>query len=156
MANVSLLTIGGPGIVGHIGVAAKVFAAAAQVQANVLFISQASSENDICFIVETADAEKTVAALREAFAHDLARHEVEHIRVNHDIAIVAAVGEKMHGMTGVAGRVFSALGRAGINIIAIAQGSSEYNVSLVVEKDAMQPAVAVLHDEFALSEAAEI
>jgi aspartate kinase len=156
MANVSLLTIGGPGLVGNIGVAAKVFAAAAQVQANVLFISQASSENDICFIVETADAEKTVAALREAFAHDLTRHEVEHIRVNHDIAIVAAVGEKMHGMAGVAGRVFSALGRAGINIIAIAQGSSEYNVSLVVEKSAMQPAVAVLHDEFALSEAAEI
>ena len=154
MANVSLITIGGPGIVGAIGVAAKTFTAAAQVRANVLFISQASSENDICFIVEAADAEKTVAALRETFANDLARHEVEHIQVNSDIAIVAAVGEKMHGMAGVAGRVFSALGHAGINIIAIAQGSSEYNVSLVVEKEAMQKAVAVLHDEFALGQPA--
>jgi aspartate kinase len=153
MANVSLITLGGPGIVGAIGVAAKTFTAAAQVRANVLFISQASSENDICFIVETADAEKTVAALRDAFADDLAHHAVEHIQVNNDIAIVAAVGEKMHGMTGVAGRVFSALGREGINIIAIAQGSSEYNVSFVVERSALRSSVTILHQEFTLHEA---
>ena len=150
IASVSLVTIGGPGIVGAIGVAAKTFTAAAGARANVLFISQASSENDICFIVEAADAEKTVAALREAFAYDLAHHEVEHIQINNDIAIVAAVGEGMHGARGVAGRIFGAMGAANVNIIAIAQGSSEYNVSFVVEKDALTQAVVALHDEFAL------
>jgi aspartate kinase len=150
IANVSLVTIGGPGIVGAIGVAAKTFTAAAGVRANVLFISQASSENDICFVVETADADRTVAALREAFAYDLAHHEVEHIQVDNNIAIVAAVGEGMHGARGVAGRIFGAMGAAGVNVIAIAQGSSEYNVSFVVEKDALRRAVVALHDEFAL------
>jgi aspartate kinase len=150
IANVSLVTIGGPGIVGAIGVAAKTFTAAAGVRANVLFISQASSENDICFVVETADADRTVAALRKAFAYDLAHHEVEHIQVDNNIAIVAAVGEGMHGARGVAGRIFGAMGAAGVNVIAIAQGSSEYNVSFVVEKDALRRAVVALHDEFAL------
>ena len=153
IANVSLLTLGGPGIVGAIGVAARTFAAAARVRANVLFISQASSENDICFVVETADADKTVAALRTEFAYDVAHHSIEHIRVNHDIAIVAAIGERMRGALGLAGRLFSALGANGVNVSAIAQGSSEYNVSLVVHKATMQRAVTALHEEFMLHQA---
>jgi aspartate kinase len=148
--NVSMITIGGRGIVGVVGVAAKTFQAVASVRANVLLISQSSSENDICLIVESADAPQTLKALRAAFAADLVHHDVEHITVNSDIAIVAVVGEKMRGTPGIAGRTFSALGRCGINIIAIAQGSSEYNVSFVVEAGAMRDAVVAVHDEFQL------
>ena len=150
MSNVTLITVGGRGIVGLPGVAAKTFTAAASAQANVLLISQSSSGNDICFIIDSRDAAATVAELRQAFAFDLAHKEVEHITLNADIAIVAVVGERMRGTPGIAGRTFSALGRRGINIIAIAQGSSEYNVSLVVEAGLMGEVVQALHSEFGL------
>jgi len=150
MSNVTLITVGGRGIVGLPGVAAKTFTAAASAQANVLLISQSSSGNDICFIIDSGDAPRTVAELRAAFASDLAHKEVEHIIVNAEIAIVAVVGERMRGTPGIAGRAFSALGRRGINIIAIAQGSSEYNVSLVVEAGLMREVVQALHSEFDL------
>jgi aspartate kinase len=148
--NVSLVTVGGRGIVGLPGVAARTFTAVASANANVLLISQSSSGNDICFIINSADAAGTVEKLRQAFAFDLAHHEVEHITVNPAIAIVAVVGDRMRGVPGIAGRTFSALGRRGINIIAIAQGSSEYNVSLVVEAGLMREAVQSLHSEFGL------
>jgi aspartate kinase len=154
ISDVTLITVGGRGIVGLPGVAAKTFAAAATVQANILLISQSSSENDICFIVNSADAAVTVAKLREAFAFDLAHRQVEHITVDPEIAIVAVVGDKMRGMPGIAGRTFSALGRRGINIIAIAQGSSEFNVSFVVESGMMRDAVQALHNEFELGQPA--
>ena len=150
MNNVTLITVGGRGIVGLPGVAAKTFTAAASAQANVLLISQSSSGNDICFIIDSGDADRTVAQLRQAFAFDLAHNEVEHINVNAAIAIVAVVGERMRGTPGIAGRTFSALGRLGINIIAIAQGSSEYNVSLVIEAAQMREVVQALHSEFGL------
>jgi aspartate kinase len=154
MSKVTLITVGGRGIVGLPGVAAKTFTAAAAAQANVLLISQSSSGNDICFIIDSADAARTVAELRSAFAADLAHNEVEHITVNADIAIVAVVGDRMRGMPGISGRTFSALGRRGINIIAIAQGSSEYNVSLVVESGQMPEVVQALHSEFGLQKRA--
>ena len=150
MSNVTLITVGGRGIVGLPGVAGKTFTAAASAQANVLLISQSSSGNDICFIIDSGDADRTVAQLRQAFAFDLAHNEVEHINVNAGIAIVAVVGERMRGTPGIAGRTFSALGRRGINIIAIAQGSSEYNVSLVIEAAQMREVVQALHSEFGL------
>jgi aspartate kinase len=150
IANVSLITVGGRGIVGVIGVAARTFQAVASVRANVLLISQSSSENDICLIVDSVDAARTLKALRDAFASDLIHHDVEHITVNSEIAIVAVVGDRMRGTPGIAGRTFSALGRRGINIIAIAQGSSEYNVSFVVEANATREAVGAVHDEFNL------
>lgn len=156
ISDVSLITVGGRGIVGLPGIAAKTFTAVADAQANVLLISQSSSENDICFVTNTGDAEKTLAQLRRAFAFHLAHKEVEHITINSHIAIVAAVGDRMRGVPGIAGRIFSALGRRGINIIAIAQGSSEYNVSLVVESEAMRDAVQSLHDEFDLRQRAEL
>ncbi len=150
ISGVSLITVGGRGIVGLLGVAAKTFTAVANAQANVLLISQSSSQNDICFIINSEDEHRTVEKLREAFAFDLAHKAVEHITVNPEITIVAVVGERMRGMLGIAGRTFSALGRRGINIIAIAQGSSEYNVSFVVEAAMMREAVQTLHSEFGL------
>jgi aspartokinase len=140
--------------VGLPDVLARSFAATAALRTNVLFVSQSSSQNDICFVIPSADEKRTVEALRQAFAPEIAEQTVEHVSSNSGIAIVAVVGENMHGIPGIAGRTFSALGREGINIIAIAQGSSEYNISLVVEAEAMQHAVLTLHQEFRLHEAA--
>ena len=150
ISGVSLITVGGRAIVGLPGVAGKTFSAVANAQANVLLISQSSSQNDICFIITSEDEARTVEKLREAFAFDLAHQQIEHITVNPEIAIVAVVGDRMRGTPGISGRTFSALGRKGINIIAIAQGSSEYNVSFVVDASMMREAVQSLHSEFGL------
>jgi len=153
ISDVALITVGGPGIVGVPDVVGRTFSTTARVRANVLLISQSSSQNDICFIVSAADAKRTVEGLREEFAQDLAHETVEHITIDPEIAVVAVVGENMRGIPGVAGRTFSALGRENVNIIAIAQGSSESNISFVVARPAMKAALVAVHREFHLGEA---
>jgi aspartate kinase len=152
--DVALISVGGPGIVGLPDVVGRTFSTTAEVRANVLLISQSSSQNDICFIVSGADAPRTVDALRREFAQDLAHEKVEHITVDTNIAIVAVVGENMRGTPGVAGKTFNALGRENVNLIAIAQGSSESNISFVVEEKAMKTALITTHREFGLGVAA--
>jgi len=149
--DVSLVNIGGPGIVGIPDLAAKTFSATASVGANLLLITQSSAQNDICFVVQSGDTARAVAALRKALAYDLRHHDVEHITVNPGIAIVAVVGEQMRGTVGVAGRVFSILAGAGVNLIAIAQGSSENNISFVIEEAAVQKTVTAIHRELDLA-----
>jgi aspartokinase/homoserine dehydrogenase 1 len=148
--DVTLIAVGGPGIVGLPDVVGRTFSTTADLRANVLLISQSSSQNDICFIVSTSDAARTVEALRREFAHDLAHHTVEHVTVVNNIAIVAVVGENMRGTPGVAGRTFAAMGRENVNLIAIAQGSSESNISFVVEDQAVRKALIATHKEFGL------
>ena len=150
--DVTLITVGGPGIVGLTDVLARSFAATSATRTNVFLVSQSSSQNDICFVISTADEKRALAALREAFAPEIDEQTVEHVTSNPDIAIVAVVGENMRGAPGVAGRTFTAMGRENINIMAIAQGSSEYNISLVVQESAMQRALTALHHEFRLHE----
>ncbi len=149
--DVSLIAVGGPGIVGVPDVVGRTFSTTADVRANVLLISQSSSQNDICFIVASSDAKRTVDALRKEFARDVAHEKVEHITLDPTIAIVAVVGENMRGIPGVAGRTFSALGRVNVNIIAIAQGSSECNISFVVSEKDVKAALEATHREFGLS-----
>lgn len=148
--DVTLISVGGPGIVGLPDVVGRTFSTTAEVRASVLLISQSSSQNDICFIVSTVDAQRTVDALRKEFAQDLAHHNVEHITMDPNIAIVAVVGENMRGIPGIAGKTFSALGREGVNLIAIAQGSSESNISFVIEERAVKAALTITHREFGL------
>ena len=148
--DVALITVGGPGIVGVPDVVGRTFSTTAEVHANVLLISQSSSQNDICFIVAASDAKRIVEALRKEFAQDVAHEKVEHITLDPNIAIVAVVGENMRGTPGVAGRTFSAVGRENVNIIAIAQGSSESNISFVVSEADMKAALAATHREFEL------
>src|ERR1700720_3313628 len=148
--DVALISVGGPGLVGVPDVVGRTFSTTAELRANVLLISQSSSQNDICFIVATADAQRTVEALRRGFANDLSHEVVDHITVDPKIAIVAVVGENMRGTRGIAGRTFAAMGRDNVNIIAIAQGSSETNISFVVEDSAMKQALLTAHREFAL------
>ena len=148
--DVALISVGGPGIVGLPDVVGRTFSTTAEVRANVLLISQSSSQNDICFIVSAADARRTVEALRKEFAQDLAHEKVEHITMDSNIAIVAVVGENMRGTPGIAGKTFNALGRENVNLIAIAQGSSESNISFVVEEKAVKAALNTTHREFGL------
>jgi bifunctional aspartokinase / homoserine dehydrogenase 1 len=152
--DVTLITVGGPGIVGLPDVLARSFAATAATRTNVFLVSQSSSQNDICFVISSADEKRALAALREAFAPEIDEQTVEHVTANQDIAIVAVVGENMRGTPGVAGRTFTALGRESVNIMAIAQGSSEYNISLVVQESAIERALTALHTEFRLHESA--
>jgi hypothetical protein len=148
--DVALISLGGPGIVGVPDVIGRTFTTTAELRADVLLISQSSSQNDICFLVSKPHAHATVDALRKEFAQDLAHEVVDHITVDPNVAIVAVVGENMRGTPGVAGRTFNALGQEKLNLIAIAQGSSETNISFVVDDKSMQAALRVLHREFGL------
>jgi aspartate kinase len=152
--DVTLISVGGPGIVGLPDVVGRTFSTTAEERANVLLISQSSSQNEICFGLSSADAQKTVEALRREFAQDLDHHKVDHIRVDPHIAIVAVIGQNMRGTPGIAGKTFNAMGKEGVNLIAIAQGSSESNISFVIEEQAVLKALRALHREFALHKSA--
>jgi len=150
ISDAALITIGGPGLVGVQDVLGRTFATTAAVRADVLLISQSSSQNDICLVVSSALAKTTVEALRHEFAHDLAHEKVEHITLDSAVAIVTVVGQKVRGMSGIVGRTFGALGRQNVDIIAIAHGASECNISFVVARKDMQAALVATHQEFQL------
>src|SRR3954451_9349682 len=147
--KVSLIAISGTGMQGIPGIVAKAFDVVADQQANVLMISQASSENNICFVISSSEAPRVVRALKTALEVELLRGHIEEI-TDQAVAVVAAVGDRMRGTPGIAATVFGALGSAGINVIAISQGSSERNISLVVGEGDATEAVRGLHRAFAL------
>jgi aspartate kinase len=148
--GVILVAISGTGMQGIPGIAAKTFDVVAAQQANVLMISQASSENNICFVLSAAEAPRVVSALRSALEFELMRGHIEEIAAEQQVAIVAAVGDRMRGTPGIAATVFGALGQAGVNVIAISQGSSERNISLVVTEGDAAAAVKAIHRAFQL------
>lgn len=145
--GVILIAISGTGMQGIPGIAAKTFDVVAAQQANVLMISQASSENNICFVISAAEAPGVVTALRSALEIELMRGHIEEIGAE-PVAIVAAVGDRMRGTPGIAATVFTALGAENINVIAISQGSSERNISLVVREPEAAAAVRAIHRAF--------
>jgi aspartate kinase len=147
--GVSLITISGTGMQGIPGIVARAFDVVADEQSNVLMISQASSENNICFVISTKEAPGVVRALRDALDVDLARGHIEEI-THQPVAVVAAVGDRMRGTPGIAATVFGALGAGGINVTAISQGSSERNISMVIGEDDAAKAVKALHHAFKL------
>lgn len=143
-----LVTVEGNGMIGVPGVSARVFAALARVHANVMMISQASSEHNICAVIPRKDCERAVRELRSEFAGEIERKIIDDIKQIDSVSIVAAVGEGMKGAIGIAGRTFSAVAQAGVNVVAIAQGSSELNISLVVSEADARKAVQAIHDAF--------
>jgi aspartokinase/homoserine dehydrogenase 1 len=150
IADQTLLTIAGNGMVGVPGVAARAFGALERAGVSVSLISQASSEHSICMGIPTIAANAAAAALREAFAPELARREIDAIEVRPDLATIAVVGLGMAGTPGVAARLFGALADEGVNIVAIAQGASELNISLVVEGRDAGKAQRAIHSAFRL------
>jgi bifunctional aspartokinase / homoserine dehydrogenase 1 len=149
--DLSLITVEGAGMIGVPGVAARTFGAVAHTGANVLMISQSSSEQSICFVVPMRESAQVLAALEKEMIRELERRNIERIWSQNDIVIVAVVGAGMKGIPGISARIFGALGRRHINVIAIAQGSSEYNISLVIARSDADDAVRSIHDEFGLS-----
>ncbi|MFN8490725.1 MAG: aspartate kinase [Caldilineaceae bacterium] len=148
--GMNLITIAGSGFIGVPGTAARTFTSVASTGANVLMISQSSSEHSICFVVPEVDAAKVLEALRTEFRRELERSYIDRIDGQSNIVIVAVVGSGMRGTPGLAAGIFNAVGHHSINVIAIAQGSSEANVSLVVADADANAAVRAIHDLFEL------
>ena len=141
-----LITLEGRGMLGVPGVAARTFGAVASTGTSVPLITQASSEQSICFAVPAQATPMVLASLEEVFSAELARRDIDRIWATGDVVIVTAVGAGMRHTPGIAGRVFSTLGDHAVNVIAIAQGSSEVSISLVVDEENGHAAVRALHE----------
>jgi aspartate kinase len=147
-----MVTVEGRGMLGVPGIAARTFSAVAQTGASVLMISQASSEQSICFVIPTSTTQNVIKSLEQEMALELSRRDIDHIRAQDDIVIVTAVGAGLRDTPGVAARIFGALGDSGINVIAIAQGSSEYSISLVVSAEDGETAMINIHKDAIIDE----
>jgi bifunctional aspartokinase / homoserine dehydrogenase 1 len=146
--NLALITVLGGGVLTVPGIAARTFAKVASQNVNVYMISHASSGHDLCLVVEKKAIPLVVPALRKEFERELEIKEIDAIEADPQIVTIAVVGAGMRGAPGVAGRLFSALGRKSINVMVIAQGSSELNISLIVSADDEQEALMTIHEEF--------
>lgn len=143
--GISLIVVEGKGMLGVPGIAARTFSTVAQTGTSVLLITQASSEQGICFAIPRKDSTRVRNALAKEFAAEISRDDIESVTLMKDMTIVTAVGAGMRKTPGVAARIFSAVAEAEINIIAIAQGSSECAISLIVEEDSCDDAVRAIH-----------
>ncbi len=150
--NVAMINVEGSGMSGVPGFSSRLFTALRNERISVILISQASSEYSICFCVPQRQAGEAVRTIKAEFSHELAEKGISAIDSESDLAIIAAVGEGMPGHTGTAGAFLSSLGRAGINVRAIAQGSSERNISAVIKADESGRALRALHSVFFLSQ----
>ena len=150
LSDVAMINVSGPGMKGMVGMAARVFAAMADARISIILISQSSSEYSISFCVPGEEAEKAKQCLQEAFDLELKNGLLEPIQCQNNLAIITLVGERMHHQKGTASRFFSALSHARVNIIAIAQDSSERSISAVVRAQRIETAVAVCHQQLFL------
>ena len=148
IGQVGLLKVEGAGMIGVAGVAQRIFGTLAQHGISVILISQASSEQSVCFAVAPDAAQKAVDVLEQAFSYERQLGRIARITADTETSIIAIVGENMRNVPGIAGRVFSSLGKNGVNIIAIAQGSSELNISIVIARKDEAKALKVIHDAF--------
>ena len=146
----ALIAIEGNGMIGVPGVAGRTFGALAQAGHSVSMISQASSESSICFVVPESEADHAVKALEHAFDYERHRKLIDRIHAETRLALIAVVGLGMRGRPGIAARTFSALSGAGVNVVAIAQGSSELNITIAVSESEATRALVALHNEFQL------
>lgn len=143
--GLQLITIEGRGMLGVPGVAARTFGAVAATGTSVPLISQASSEQSICFAVPAESTRSVIAALQAVFANEIASRDIDRVWATDEVVIITVVGAGMRSTPGVAGRVFQAMGLGSLNVIAIAQGSSEVSISLLVSAADARGAVNALH-----------
>lgn len=146
--DVSLLNIEGGGMIGIPGIAARIFSALAREGVNIIMISQASSEHTISLVFKAGEADRALGALRRELALEIETGRLEELELRRDLAIVSVIGDGMRGTPGIAGRIFSALGAARVNVLVIAQGSSERNISFAVGKEHEVAAIRTIHDAF--------
>lgn len=146
--RITLLSLEGGGMVGIPGFSKRLFEALASEQINVILITQSSSEHSICVGIEDALAEKAKQVIDETFRFEIQSGKVDPLVVEKELAVVALVGDNMKSHPGVSGKMFGAMGRNGVNVRAIAQGSSERNITSVVAASDVRKAINVLHEEF--------
>ena len=135
-------------MIGHPGFASKVFEILAKNEINLIMISQASSEHTICIVCLSKDARKAVELMREELEDELEAKVIQDFELTDNLEIIAIIGENMRGTPGIAGKLFSTLGENSINVLAIAQGSSERNISFVIKKEETVRALNVIHKSF--------
>ncbi|EIM77135.1 bifunctional aspartokinase I/homoserine dehydrogenase I [Nitritalea halalkaliphila LW7] len=152
ISNVSLLNVQGSGLIHVVGVSRRVFGALADAKINIILISQASSEHSICIAVREPEVNMAKQVIEHEFLYEIQNGEMDPVQILSNMSVLAAVGENMKQNPGAAGRMFQALGRNNVNIYAIAQGSSELNISAVVAKSDLQKALNALHEAFFLSD----
>ena len=156
ISGIVLVTLQGLGMVGVTGISMRLFSTLAKVNVNVILISQASSENSISVAIDEHSVKAAERAIREEFDKEIALGRISNIHIERDLSIAAIVGENMKHTTGIAGKLFSTIGRNGINVIAIAQGASELNISWVVKNSELRKTLNVVHESFFLSENVEL
>ena len=154
--DVSLVNVQGSGLAGSAGFAGRLFSAIAREGVNIILITQASSEYSISFAIASSDVDKARISFENEFRYELMANTLDPISVQSQVAIVAMVGENMKQTPGVSGRIFGALGRNGINIMATAQGSSELNISVVLNQNDLSKALNALHQAFFTSDLRQI
>ncbi len=154
--NIALISLEGSGMIGIPGFSKRLFAALASKKINVILITQSSSEHSICVGIEASNAGAAKAAIDEAFAYEIEQKKVEPLSVETDLSVVALVGDRMKSHTGISGRLFSALGKNGVNIRAISQGSSERNITAVISSADVKKAINVIHEAFFEEEIKEV
>ena len=148
ICGVAVLRLEGSGMLRTRGVSGRLFGALAHARVNVILITQASSQNSISFALAAKDTDRAARAINEEFATERKEHLIDDVFVERDLAILAVVGEAMPHRIGVAGRLFHTLARNGINVVAIAQGSSELNISVVVSLSDEVKALNAVHTAF--------
>ena len=156
ISGITLVTLQGIGMVGVTGISMRLFSALAKVNVNVILISQASSENSISVAIDEHAVVLAENAIREEFEKEIKLGQINKIDMESNLSIVAIVGENMKHTTGIAGKLFSTMGKSGVNIIAIAQGASELNISWVVKNEELRKTLNVVHESFFLSENVEL
>lgn len=156
ISGVTLLTLQGIGMVGVTGISMRLFTALAKENVNVILISQASSENSISVAIAENNVTRALESIKLEFMQEIETGQISNVKMENDLAIVAIVGENMKQTTGIAGKLFSTIGKNGINVIAIAQGGSELNISWVVNKGELRKTLNVVHESFFLSENVEL
>lgn len=150
--GVSLINVQGSGLLGVVGVSMRLFATLAREKINVILISQASSEHSICIAIDSSQSKQAKSAIEREFHNEIRNEEIDEVQVENELSIVAVVGDGMKHSPGTSGRMFGALGKNGINVAAIAQGSSERNISAVVRHADVAKALNALHEAFFLSD----
>ena len=156
LKDVSLLTLEGSGMFGVVGISGRLFGTLAQAGINVILITQGSSEHNITFAVSPEKAALARRKVETAFKHEIDTGLLRPIKVEQRLSVLAVIGEQMRFKPGIAARMFRALGRNGINCVAIAQGSSELNISVVIRRDDEKKALNALHDAFFLSDLRDV
>ena len=150
--DITLLSLEGSGMVGVVGVAHRLFSTLARERVNVIMITQASSEHSICIAVEPGATESAARALNEEFHYEITiSRQINPVKIERNLSVIAVVGSKMRHTPGIAGKVFQALGRNGVNVRAIAQGSSELNISIIVDAAHESKAISAIHNNFFLA-----